>query len=249
MKISQGRRGGRGGRRCRRRDRIHRCFMLYIRPCKGRAGRSLGRRKPAVRCRTCVPPQAAPRISFLILHFSFLIAPEWAPQPVAAPGRRAASSRCSKASPSARLQAFSHRINRAAIGGPQPPGGGGPQFVAERVTSAGCAPNINFGFAAPARMHSSPQLLFVAECLMSSSVAQRPAARSRPRAEGCSLWSQAHPLGCGLFRTGSIASASPLACLLRKLRPVSPVRIFLENRKICLFLSFRFGRSCLLQQP
>ena len=29
-----------------------------------------------------------------------------------------------------------------------------------------------------------------------------PAARSRPRAEGCSLTSQAHPLGCGLASGG-----------------------------------------------
>ena len=38
-------------------------------------------------------------------------------------------------------------------------------------TSAGCA----------------PKTLFVAACVVSSSVAQRPAARSRPRAEGCIL--------------------------------------------------------------
>ncbi len=37
------------------------------------------------------------------------------------------------------------------------------------------------------------------------SVAQRPAARSRPRAEGCSYPSQARPLGCGLVpRLGTV---------------------------------------------
>ncbi len=116
------------------------------------------------------------------------------PQPLPGGGLQLASCRSARASPSARLRvcltsrgdAVRHR--RAAftdalccifdleeVGGPQPPPGGGPQLASRRsassVPSAGCA----------------PKTLFVAACVVSSSVAQRPAARSRPRAEGCIL--------------------------------------------------------------
>ena len=67
-------------------------------------------------------------------------------QPAAAPPwRRAASLRrrpvCSAAG-------SLHKINRAAISGPQPPPGGGPQLASRRsassVRSAGCVPSGNF---------------------------------------------------------------------------------------------------------
>ena len=64
------------------------------------AGRSLGAAearssRPAGSLRAC-PPQAATRFKMLnrdIFNSSFLIAPEWAQQPAAAPGRRAAPIR------------------------------------------------------------------------------------------------------------------------------------------------------------
>ncbi len=93
---------------------------------KRSAGRSLGRRRPAAPWRRLRPPQAAARGSFLILHFSFLIAALQRPQqPAAAPGRRAAPLR---RRPIRSAAGFLHGINRAAIGGPQPPPGGGPQL-------------------------------------------------------------------------------------------------------------------------
>ena len=53
----------------------------------------------------------------------------------------------------------------------------------------------------------SPQPLFVAECLVSRSIAKRSAARSRPRAEGCSSRPagplvQAHRSAAGMPRLG-----------------------------------------------
>ena len=183
MKISRGRRDGRGAmlqtsavgfggaswRTCRRFVRIGEGLDLF----RGRRAAAWGRRRPAVRCRTCVHSAGcAPNIIFNSSFFIFNCARMGAAAR-SRPGRRAASSRCSKASPSARLQAFSHRINRAAIGEPQPPGGEGPQLAACRSAS------------------------------------------------------------------GVPSQAAP--------RATYPY--FLENRKICLFLSFRFGRSCLLQQP
>ena len=54
------------------------------------------------------------------------------------------------------------------------------------------------------------------------------AARSRPLAEGCSLWSQARPLGCGLFCKEAIAQRlagrSLGAAKARSSRPAGPLR-------------------------
>ena len=102
-------------------------------------------------------PQAVARVSLLILHF--YLRPHWysssqplfvsssvAKRPAARspPGWRVVSSRPAGPLEQARPPGcglVSNEINRAAIGGPQPPGGGGPQFVAERAPSAGCAPS------------------------------------------------------------------------------------------------------------
>ena len=75
----------------------------------------------------------------------------------------------------------SSRIGRVAIDSSQ------PLSVAERLTSSQ-VPQRPAG-------HSSR---WWRSCPRAGSVAQRPAARNRPLAEGCSSTSQARPLGCGL---------------------------------------------------
>ena len=54
------------------------------------------------------------------------------------------------------------------------------------------------------RKASSLQLPIVGEESPANSIPEGSAARSRPRAEGCSSTSQARPLGCGLLSNGSM---------------------------------------------
>ena len=70
---------------------------------------------------------------------------------------------------------------------------------------------------------TSQQLPVKVAMLPAKSVAERPAARSRPRAEGCSLWSQARPLGCGLAAGCNRSVRTERAGASRRRRPASRV--------------------------
>ena len=112
---------------------------------------------------------------------------------------------------------YAVRINRAAIGGPQPLPGGGPQFVPESASSPQAAPRILFfifnlhqkgrsspqpplgrglHFASRRSAHASPSARLWA-CPELGAVRQDRAGRSLRRAEArCSLSSQTCSAGC-----------------------------------------------------
>ncbi len=102
-----------------------------------------------------------------------------------------------------RSEAAASSIDAADIGCQQPPGRRQPAARCRtNVHSAGCVPSIMLHDES--RPCNACSYWLWRKCLPAKSAAVRPAARSRPQAEGCILPSrrpleQALPLGCGLL--------------------------------------------------
>ncbi len=112
------------------------------------------------------------------------------------------------ASPPVLVEMPVSRFGREVTGSPQPP----PVLVEMPVS--------RFGREVTGRLR---RLRFWWRCLSADSVAKRPAARSRPRAEGCAFTSQARPLGCGLVPNENRCRRHRRAAASRRRRPATRV--------------------------
>ena len=90
-------------------------------------------------------------------------------------------------------------IDAVGIGGPQPGAAEARSLLPNLRISAGCSPRANC-------IGCSSSFLILHFFIFLICVRTGAVARSRPRAEGCSFASQAHPLGCRLV--GRFAAAA-----------------------------------------